>query len=119
MSSPDSRESLLPIPLHKSPDQAERELIYRALLDIRMTIDEIRSLLLEKEQGAEPMIGGIHSPIQAEVSEETYDFSLKEMEREHILKALTHHGGNRKKAAKALGMGERTLYRKLKEYGLA
>jgi DNA-binding NtrC family response regulator len=35
-----------------------------------------------------------------------------------IEKALDSHQGNRRQAARSLGIGERTLYRKLKEYGL-
>jgi two-component system response regulator HydG len=44
--------------------------------------------------------------------------SLREIERDAIRRTLDETGGNRGKAAKMLGMGERTLYRKLKEYGL-
>ena len=40
------------------------------------------------------------------------------VEREHIKQTLTMTGGNRENAAKLLGMGERTLYRKIKDYGL-
>ena len=39
-------------------------------------------------------------------------------ERERILEALDHHGGNRTRAAKALGMDRVTLYRKMKKYGI-
>ena len=44
--------------------------------------------------------------------------SLAEVERDLIEADLDLAGGNREKAAKILGIGERTLYRKLKEYGL-
>ncbi|MHB8172595.1 MAG: sigma-54-dependent Fis family transcriptional regulator [Thermincolia bacterium] len=44
--------------------------------------------------------------------------SLKDMEREAIINALTHHQGNISKAAATLGIGRNTLYRKLKEYDL-
>jgi len=44
--------------------------------------------------------------------------SLEEMERALIAENLKLMDGNRQKAAKVLGIGERTLYRKLKEYGL-
>ncbi len=43
--------------------------------------------------------------------------SLAEVERELIRVNLELVDGNRQKAAKLLGMGERTLYRKIKEYG--
>ena len=44
--------------------------------------------------------------------------SLAELEREAIEKTLEMVGGNREQAAKLLGIGERTLYRKIKEYGV-
>ena len=59
--------------------------------------------------------------------EEVYDyeeaaeeerFSLQEQEREMIRKSLEHNGGKRKETAKALGISERTLYRKLKQYNM-
>ena len=42
----------------------------------------------------------------------------EEVERNHIRVSLELTGGNRQKAAKAMGLSERTLYRKIKEYGL-
>ena len=44
--------------------------------------------------------------------------SLDQLEKQAIRNALRTAGGNREQAAKMLGIGERTLYRKLKEYGL-
>ena len=43
--------------------------------------------------------------------------NLEEKEKESIRKALALCEGNREKAAKMLGIGERTLYRKIKRYG--
>lgn len=51
-----------------------------------------------------------------EVVEES--LSLAEREKEFIIKALDKHRGKRKNAAKELGISERTLYRKIKEYGI-
>ena len=45
--------------------------------------------------------------------------SMAEIERAAIEATLELVGGNRQKAAKVLGIGERTLYRKIKEYGLS
>ncbi|MFQ5501899.1 MAG: sigma-54-dependent transcriptional regulator [Phycisphaerae bacterium] len=45
--------------------------------------------------------------------------TLAELNKLAIQQALAQHGGNREKAAKQLGIGARTLYRKLKEYGLS
>lgn len=46
------------------------------------------------------------------------NLSLDEVEKEMIRKALEKHHGKRKSAAKDLNISERTLYRKIKEYGL-
>jgi DNA-binding NtrC family response regulator len=44
--------------------------------------------------------------------------SLNDLERQAIVDTLARTQGNREKAAKILGIGERTLYRKIKEYNL-
>ena len=54
--------------------------------------------------------------ISHETEEETLSLDVKE--REMILKALKKHGNKRKYAAHDLGISERTLYRKLKQYDL-
>ncbi len=51
-----------------------------------------------------------------EIIEES--LSLEEKEKELIKKALTRHNGKRKYAADDLGISERTLYRKIKEYDI-
>ena len=45
--------------------------------------------------------------------------SLETMEREHIVRALDFYNGNRQQTAKALGIGRKTLYRKLEKYRLS
>jgi DNA-binding NtrC family response regulator len=44
--------------------------------------------------------------------------TLAQAERDLILRALDLHGNDRAKAARALGLSSRTLYRRLKEYGI-
>ena len=44
--------------------------------------------------------------------------SLEEIERHYIAETLKLTSGNREEAARLLGIGERTLYRKIKEYGI-
>jgi transcriptional regulator with PAS, ATPase and Fis domain len=56
-----------------------------------------------------------HNTSHVEVEEV---FSLQDSERELIRKALQKHGHRRKHAAQELGISERTLYRKIKEYNL-
>ena len=46
------------------------------------------------------------------------NLSLADMEKQYIMKALSKHNGTRRDAAKELGISERTLYRKIKEYNL-
>jgi transcriptional regulator with PAS, ATPase and Fis domain len=48
----------------------------------------------------------------------TPGLSLDEMEKQAIIDALAKTGNNRQAAAKLLGIGERTLYRKIREYNL-
>ena len=49
---------------------------------------------------------------------ENESLSLQDRERDLIIKALEKHHGRRKKAAEELGISERTLYRKIKQYNL-
>jgi transcriptional regulator with PAS, ATPase and Fis domain len=53
------------------------------------------------------------------VSIETRAITLKELERGAILKTLELTGGDRLRAARVLGIGKTTMYRKLKEFGVA
>ena len=53
-----------------------------------------------------------------EEDSELIEDELDEVEKEMIRKALERHHGKRKSAAKDLNISERTLYRKIKEYGL-
>ncbi|UCD27825.1 MAG: sigma-54-dependent Fis family transcriptional regulator [Planctomycetota bacterium] len=48
----------------------------------------------------------------------TAGLTMEQMEKIHIANTLKLTGGNREKTAKMLGIGARTLYRKLREYGL-
>jgi transcriptional regulator with PAS, ATPase and Fis domain len=62
-----------------------------------------------------PTISSFNEPIQESIEIEE-SLSLEEREKELIKKALKKHQGRRKNAAKELGISERTLYRKIKEY---
>ena len=44
--------------------------------------------------------------------------NLNQLSRQMIVKALERNGGNRRRAASELGISDRTLYRKLKQYGM-
>jgi len=54
----------------------------------------------------------------SEVIEDTADFTMEGLEKQAIIAALRRHHDNRKLAAQELRISERTLYRKIKEYGI-
>jgi DNA-binding NtrC family response regulator len=93
----------LPMQINRPPESLERELLLHTLLDLRRDVSEVKSLLVSAIRRVQP---------EAE-SEST---RLKDREREQILRVLEENHGNRRKTARDLGIGERTLYRKLREY---
>jgi DNA-binding NtrC family response regulator len=104
----------------------ERELLWQTLISMQ---NEIR-ILREKLEGTDPSISGDTAPLSHRLAHfdrpsraDYVDYenaapSLEETERESIRQALMRNGGVRKKAAQELNISERTLYRKIKEYGL-
>ena len=102
----------LPVFTNKSVEQAERELIYRALIDLKSNIMEMRKLLEERLLHS----NGNNKALAVPAAEDV--LSLDEMERRMIQAALERHNGNRRLAANDLNISERTLYRKIKEFGL-
>lgn len=83
---------------------------------------KIEDEIVEWEQGQvlPPSHDSVALKEGAEVAnvEEVKELNLADMERDTIQKALIKNGGNRKATAVDLGLSERTLYRKIKEYGL-
>lgn len=119
----------LPVPLNKTPEQAERELIYRTLISLKLDISELKQMmkmLMDQAQQAgqnKPasvldIIRNRNSGVQPE-DQEVQPTTLSAMERELIKETLKKYGGSRRKTARALQISERTLYRKLHEYGLS
>ncbi len=114
----------LPVPLHLAPEEAERELLYRSILALRADVREALEILKSfeqqlgstAEQGEEK--GRFARPPGRDLSREEGTGSIGEMERRLIERALEENQGHRRRAARQLGISERTLYRKLKEYGL-
>ena len=56
--------------------------------------------------------------LDVEHTEVEESLSLEDKEKELVRKALDKHRGKRKKAAEELGISERTLYRKIKEWNI-
>ncbi len=110
-------ERNLPVVVHKTSEEAERELIYRALLDIRLTLEDLRHLIVAGPPVRIPAFRE-EDEWKGAPQQEAQDSTVRRMEKSLIEKNLKQFKGNRKKTAAALGIGERTLYRKLKEYGI-
>ncbi len=91
-------------------------MIYASILALHRDVREILALI-RGEGGINPWDGLKEVPPEP-VGEPVGGFSLAQMERTAIKDALARSSGNRRKAAESLGISERTLYRKIKEYGL-
>lgn len=101
----------LPVPLRQSRDEAEREMIYGSILALHRDVREILSLLRSGTLGSlreVPEAPGFEGSVR----------SLASLERSAIIEALRQSNGNRRQASEILGISERTLYRKIREYGL-
>jgi transcriptional regulator with PAS, ATPase and Fis domain len=110
-----TEERNLPVHLGRSVEQAERELILRALLDIKGNILDLGNQFAEQ---ANRHNNSRHDSIILRDPREETNLSLQEMEKRLIAEALQRFKNNRRVAARALNISERTLYRKIKEYGL-
>lgn len=132
----------------QSSDLSEREILYKVLFEMKTEVNDLKKLVMEiLKNGSEsidmenlqkiydaPMsyapsngedgdydihpvtVGHPESIDESEVIEES--LSIEEKEKELIKKALDKYNGRRKNAASELGISERTLYRKIKEYDL-
>ena len=105
----------------------ELEFIFRSLVELKLQVEELRRRLDERPPHVEVIEVG-HGPAPAPIEahavpepEVIYHsgMTMADVERAAIEAALRETQGNRRKAAELLGIGERTLYRKLKEYALA
>jgi transcriptional regulator with PAS, ATPase and Fis domain len=128
-------------------DFSEREVLYKVLFEMKNELNDLKQIVFGLMQGnvnmdnvnmssnihdfeghSSPLITVtpnpnnsntpilVSSPPSHEVIEET--LSLMDTEKEMIKKALLKHKSRRRNAAKELGISERTLYRKIKEYDL-
>jgi len=116
----------LPVPLDKDPATAERELIIRTLFHMNNEISEIKNMLTNKimlpttysDSKSDDAIDqrGVEDTSAVLADKEVGTVSMQDMERELIISTLQRYRGNRRMTSKALGISERTLYRKIKEY---
>ena len=124
--------------------ESERELLYKVLYELRSNVSDLRRQMnsLRKQiddtqrQDAARSYQASFAPIstsampatlrpQAEeaIAEEikadtSEDLNIQKLSKQMVTKALERANGNRKKAASALGISDRTLYRRIKQYGL-
>ena len=116
----------LPVPLDKDPATAERELIIRTLFHMNNEISEIKNMLSDKimlpttyadsnSDDADNSRELDDNPV-AYTDKEVGTVSMQDMEKELIISTLEKYRGNRRMTSKAIGISERTLYRKIKEY---
>jgi|DewCreStandDraft_4_1066084.scaffolds.fasta_scaffold00288_32 DNA-binding NtrC family response regulator len=122
---PDSK-SLIFIPEKQEPKAFEFELILRSLLELTNEIAEIKRTVHTMNNKLEKLgidlsdyYSRLETPIVTQpeiVSEE--NLNLAEIEKNAIAMALKRTNGNRRMASLILGISERTLYRKIDEYGL-
>ena len=128
----------LPVIVDKSTNKAEIDLILRQLFLLKQDTELIQNIILRNnkfsnESFAKKDIGdfvekdlSIPDKILEITDEVGYaiqnhligEISLKELEKEAITRTLKYFNNNRRKTARSLGVSERTLYRKIDEYGL-
>lgn len=123
----------------------EREILYQILFDLRRDVSELKKIVHEnaghrstpERTATGSGVSLYHHPsidvsaatmpvepiCEAEEVKENEDplpetRSLDELEKDLIRRVLSENNGKRKQAAAQLGISERTLYRKIKEYGL-
>lgn len=122
--------------------ESEREILYKILYELRGNVSDLRREMtnLRKQiddnrtldnfaaaQQVHALQPATFSPYQDVEAEEIRDgvttsqnesLNLSDIGRQVVEKALERNGGNRKKAAQELGISDRTLYRRIKQYGL-
>ncbi|MCA9751286.1 MAG: sigma-54-dependent Fis family transcriptional regulator [Gemmatimonadetes bacterium] len=110
--------------------EAEREFVIQSLLALRAEVAAIREMLrnamphgLSHNESLDYMPRRAASPVYPTTPVRVEDAdpaaSLKDLERGAIEKALRDSNGNRRLAAETLGISERTLYRRIRQFGLA
>jgi DNA-binding NtrC family response regulator len=108
----------------------ELEFIFRSLVELKLQVEELRRRfddrgapqrveVIEVEPRPASLAAVDATPVESDTVLYRPGMSMADVERVTIEAALKEHRGNRRKAAEVLGIGERTLYRKLKQYAIA
>lgn len=103
-------------------DISEREILYKVLFDMKNDLNDLKRVTKElmgnkkQEKDDEKIINRLINKPAIPHKDEQIFLTLQEQEKILIDKALKRHQGRRKDAAEELGISERTLYRKIKEY---
>ena len=125
--------------LQDSPESAaEREAIIRSIFQLKQDVEYLKKIVMDAglTRGQAPAIAPpepVQPAMPEEIDKDIYDYddpedqeydvrepedmSIKTSNMELIEKVLRKHDGNRKAAAAELGISERTLYRKIKQFG--
>ena len=130
----ETRDNLaLPVVMQQPPEAAERELILRQLFLLRQDVEFLKQLATQgpmvSDQVGMPIMdhSGKQITPSLHIDEESAlfiknssigDMNMDDLEREAIERTLKLFKNNRRATAKSLGMSERTLYRKIDQYGL-
>jgi DNA-binding NtrC family response regulator len=130
----ETRDNLaLPVVMQQPPEAAERELILRQLFLLRQDVEFLKQLATQgpmmSDQVGMPIVDHSGEKItpSLHIDEESAlfiknssigDMNMDDLEREAIERTLKLFKNNRRATAKSLGMSERTLYRKIDQYGL-
>ena len=127
------QEIVLRTPTQESGKDYSHEIgiLYNMVMQNRQELEELREMLkngrnIDMSNSRSIEISNSHDLDKApsidmepeEVTPIEESLRIEEGEKERIIKALELSGGNRKVAAQKVGLSERTLYRKIKEYGL-
>ena len=124
--------SLLPVRLSAQAREVpghELEFILRSLLDLKLQVEELRRRLDDYPQRVQVIELADHSSVadlmpdgEGQDGEQPVVYrsgmTMAEVEKAAIEAALREYRGNRRRAAEVLGIGELTLYRKIKAYHL-
>jgi transcriptional regulator with PAS, ATPase and Fis domain len=118
--------SLVPFEINDEPKKFELEIIFRTLLELKHDTEGIKralnalNLKIDTIKENVTDIGSAASKRYSsyEIYEEDEDLNLEEKEKILIIKALEKFNNNRRLASEALGISERTLYRKIADHKL-